>query len=461
MPRVFRHYISYDLLALMGIDAAGVLLSAFVGAPFSSIGYEFVSPGAVLPKAALVMLSVVAMIHFWQLYDLQRTYGRRELLLRLLLALIPAYLMIAVAGYLASYLRLGRGAFVLSFAFSLAALFGIHTAFQALTGSRRRRRRLLLLGSGRPAQVIAETVNGANPNYELIGCLDGQGERVGQQTNGMNVLGTVEELAGVSKLVRPDIIVVALTERRQALPLPEILECKFQGVEVEDWPNFYEKLTGKILLKDLRPSWLIFSDGFGKNSLMMAAKRAMDVAVAVLGLALSLPLFVLVAFLIKIESRGPVFYRQDRLGQGGRVFSLIKFRSMREDAERHTGPVWAQESDPRVTRIGQILRKLRIDELPQLINVLRGEMSMVGPRPERPVFVQELQEKIPFYIYRLAIKPGITGWAQVKYRYGSTLEDASEKLQYDLYYIKNLSLFLDLLIMFQTVQVVSFAKGSR
>ena len=463
MPRLFRHYVSYYVLALLGMEAWIVFTSIFAGLQLDRLGLEPIQPGPgpALPKALALALLAMIVLHFCELYDLRRVYGRRELFLRLFLAFGGAYLLMAVIGYLVPPLRLGRRAYALSFVLSLAAVFCLRLAYRHLAQSARNRRRLLLLGSGRPAEIIADAVNGSNPNYEMVGCVDGYPDRIGQQLNGVKILGTVEDLGRVSRIARPDVIVVALKERRQSLPLPAILECKLQGIEVEDWPNFYEKLTGKILVTDLRPSWLIFSDGFRKSNLTRTVKRGLDLLLSAVGLLLSVPLFPLIALLTKLDSPGPVFYRQERLGQGGKAFWLIKFRTMRRDAEGQTGPVWAGKRDPRVTPVGRILRRTRLDEVPQLINVLRGEMSIVGPRPERPAFVRELQEKVPFYIHRLAIKPGITGWAQVKYRYGSTVEDALEKLQYDLYYIKNISIFLDLLILLQTVQVVLLAKGSR
>jgi sugar transferase (PEP-CTERM system associated) len=255
------------------------------------------------------------------------------------------------------------------------------------------------------------------------------------------------------------VVVIAQIDRRGCFPSRALLDCRLRGIQVEDWPTFYEKATGKILVRAVRPSWLIFSEGFVKTPRTEIVKRFFDVTVSLAGLILSLPLMILAAVAIKLESRGPVFYRQPRLGQNGCVFILNKFRSMHQDAERDTGPVWSAEEDPRITRVGAILRRTRFDELPQLFNVLVGHMSFIGPRPERPEFVSELQRQIPYYMERLAVKPGITGWAQIKYEYGASVEDATEKLQYDLYYIKNLSLFLDLLILLSTVQVVLFARG--
>jgi sugar transferase (PEP-CTERM system associated) len=234
-----------------------------------------------------------------------------------------------------------------------------------------------------------------------------------------------------------------------------------RGIRVEEWPSFYEKQTGKILVTGMRPSWLIFSDGFVKTRFTRMVKRAVDIALALVGLALTAPVMALVALVVKLDSRGPVLFRQERVGQHGRIFVLKKFRSMRENAEEHGRAVWATRNDPRVTRVGWFLRRSRLDELPQLVNVLAGDMSFIGPRPERPEFVRLLQQRIPFYMERQSVKPGLTGWAQVRHHYAASVDDTVEKLQYDLYYIKNLSLFLDLLILVSTIQVVLFGRGAR
>ncbi len=274
----------------------------------------------------------------------------------------------------------------------------------------------------------------------------------------LKILGSMKDLEKITKKYRPDVLVVALSERRGAFPIKEILDCKLQGIRVEDWPTFYEKLTGKIFIENLRPSWLIFSDGFTRNSLTRMVKRMVDVLVATFGLLFALPLMLLIALCIKLDSAGPILFRQERVGEKGKIFTLYKFRTMIVDAEKETGPIWSQTLDPRTTRVGRFLRRIGMDELPQLFNVLKGDMSFVGPRPERPHFVRDLQEKIPYYAQRLVVKPGITGWAQVRYGYGSSIEDTIEKLQYDLYYIKNMSLFLDLLIILSTIHKVLFAQ---
>lgn len=455
MLRIFRHYISLGPLVLLWVEGGVVASSLLMGLVFQQSGKVSSFQGLTLSLLVLLML------HLAQLYDAHRFYGRRELLLRLTLAFVGAYLLMAALGYLLAALRLSRTAYTLSFLVALPAIFLLRVAYYHVMWDARRRRRVLLIGSSRPGQIIADTVNGSNPDYEMVGCLDGHLGRLGEEIHGVRVLGTVQDLAHLSKVAKPDVIVVAMREQRGSLPLSTILECKLQGIEVEEWPNFYEKLTGKILLADLRPSWLVFSDGFRKSPFTKTVKRWIDVVLASAGLLLALPLLPLIALLIKLDSRGPVLFRQERVGQNGRVFFLLKFRSMDANAEQQTGPVWAEEGDRRVTPVGRILRKTRLDEIPQLWNVLRGEMSLVGPRPERPAFVAQLQERIPFYAHRLSVKPGITGWAQVKYRYGATVEDAIEKLQYDLYYIKNLSIFLDILILLNTLQVVLLMKGSR
>jgi sugar transferase (PEP-CTERM system associated) len=261
--------------------------------------------------------------------------------------------------------------------------------------------------------------------------------------------------------LQPDLVVVALSEMRGAFAVKDLLECRVRGIQVEDWPTFYEKQTGKVLVTGLRPSWLIFSDGFVKTHLTQALKRTMDVVLAAVGLVLAVPIILIVGVAVKLDSPGPVLFRQRRVGQHGVIFVLNKFRSMYADAERHSGPVWASEHDPRVTGVGRLLRRTRLDEIPQLVNVLVGEMSFIGPRPERPEFVRMLQQRIPLYMERLSVRPGITGWAQIRHRYSASVEDALDKLQYDLYYIKNLSPFLDLLILLGTIQVVLFGRGSR
>ena len=271
--------------------------------------------------------------------------------------------------------------------------------------------------------------------------------------------GTLRDFATKLKV---DEIVVALSERRGgSMPLRELLDCKVSGIRVSDTTTHFERNLGQIRIDHVHAGWMIFGDGFNRGLYRIVVKRAFDLVAAATLLALAAPLMLITAGLIALESRGPVFYRQERIGQYGKVFKVLKFRSMRTDAEKDGRPRWASRSDGRITRVGRFIRTYRIDEIPQLLNVFKGEMSLVGPRPERPFFVERLAREIPYYSVRHSVKPGITGWAQVRYQYGATLKDSIEKLQFDLYYVKNSTLFLDLLILFQTVAVVVSGKGAR
>jgi sugar transferase (PEP-CTERM system associated) len=280
-----------------------------------------------------------------------------------------------------------------------------------------------------------------------------------KRADGVDIVGTYERLLDVVRQHDVQTVLVCTEDRRSMLPVRALLALKAEGIDIVDGHRFYEEQCGRLSIDSLRPSALVFSRGFRHGFVTKAIKRMLDVVIACAGLVLLSPLMLIVAILIKIDSPGPVFYRQLRVGLRGNSFMIAKFRSMRQDAEKN-GPRWATENDPRVSRVGRILRKSRIDELPQLLNVLRSEMSLVGPRPERPVFVQELRDRIPYYDIRHTVKPGVTGWAQVRFRYGSSEADAHTKLQYDLYYVKNLSVLMDLRILIQTVRVVLLGEGS-
>jgi len=296
----------------------------------------------------------------------------------------------------------------------------------------------------------------------VVGFLGTHPAEVGRRLVNPAVVGTMADLLPLVDSLRVNVIVVALEDQRGHLPMEDLLRCRLGGIRVEDAPSFFERLTGKILVSDLRPSWLVFSPGFSKPRLLSSSKRAVEALVSALLLVATLPLLVVLGLLVRLESRGPALYRQSRVGRRGARFTLVKLRTMREDAETASGPVWTDpEKDPRVTRLGRFLRKFRLDELPQLWNVLKGEMSFVGPRPERPHFVQTLRLVIPYYDERHAVRPGITGWAQVKFGYGSTIEDSERKLQFDLYYVKNMSLLLDLVIVLETFKVMLLGRGAR
>jgi sugar transferase (PEP-CTERM system associated) len=274
------------------------------------------------------------------------------------------------------------------------------------------------------------------------------------------IIGDFTQIAAICQNVHVDRIVVALDERRGKLPVEELLFCRLKGIRVDEGVTFTEHLGKKLSVENLCPSSLIFTDGFRRSKMVKKLKRWIDISFSLAGLILFLPITLLVVLAIKLDSRGPIFYKQERVGEDGKVFNLLKFRSMQVDAEKD-GPVWAQVGDHRVTRTGGVIRQLHLDEIPQMINVLRGEMSFVGPRPERPFFIEKLKKEIPFYPYRHSVKPGITGWAQIFYPYGASKQDALEKLKYDLYYIKHMSPFMDLMIILETVKIVLFREGGR
>lgn len=323
------------------------------------------------------------------------------------------------------------------------------------------RTRILLYGTGAAAHDVCETLLKNDPHADIIGFVPGPNEREAV-VPGHRILVLDDPLPAVARRLRVDEIVVALTERRAgSMPLRQLLDCKVSGVKVHDLNTYFENTLGQIRIEYLNASWLIFGDGFSQGAGRTAVKRVFDMICAASLVVLALPVMLVTGLLIKLESPGPVLYRQERTGLNGRPFSIAKFRSMRNDAEKDGKPVWASANDARVTRVGAVIRKLRIDELPQLFNVLAGEMSLVGPRPERPYFVEQLAQQIPFYALRHSVKPGVTGWAQVRYAYGATVEDSQEKLQYDLYYLKNHSLFLDILVLMETVGVVLTGKGAR
>ena len=281
-----------------------------------------------------------------------------------------------------------------------------------------------------------------------------------EKVSNHEILGDYSEIPALCRKEKVGRIIVALDERRGKFPVEQLLLCRLKGIRVDDGMTFTEELAGKLSVENLRPSSLIFSDGFKRSGIFRRLKRGFDVVLSSLGIVVTMPVILLISAAIKLDSSGPVLYKQDRVGKDGRIFRVLKFRSMRKGAEPN-GPVWADVSDDRTTRVGKVIRKLRLDEIPQMMNVLRGEMSFVGPRPERPFFVEQLRKELPYYFQRHTVKPGITGWAQIKYPYGASKEDALEKLKYDFYYIKHMSFIFDLMITMETIKTVLLSRGAR
>jgi sugar transferase (PEP-CTERM system associated) len=324
----------------------------------------------------------------------------------------------------------------------------------------KQRSRTLIFGCGQAARVVGHTLIAADPDVEIVGYFPGPNEKHPAVPSEL-ILPATMSLTETAQSLHVDEVVVALTERRAgSMPLRELLDCKLRGIKVYDLNSHFEKRLGQIRIDYLNAGWLIFGDGFNQGVGRTAVKRIFDLVCATVLIVLASPFMLATAVLIRLDSRGPVLYRQERVGLNGQPFDVVKFRSMKQDAESDGKPVWATSGDSRVTRVGKLIRKSRIDELPQLFSVLNGHMSLVGPRPERPFFVEQLTREIPFYAVRHSVKPGVTGWAQVRYQYGSTIEDSQEKLQYDLHYVKNHSLWLDLQVLAHTVHVVLTGKGA-
>jgi sugar transferase (PEP-CTERM system associated) len=413
-------------------------------------------------KTLLVTVLVLASFYLFDLYDFPRIQSRGALLLRLSQSLAVGGLALALMFYVWPQMRLGSGVFPLSLLLTLTLMSAWRFLARWLLGHPRLANRVLILGVGQDAVTIArEMLTRREDGYNVIGFVGEDPTQIGKSLINPRVVGVMSDLEAVVNRHRPDRIVFAMPYRRGRLPLDLLLKLKVRdGVTLDEADAFYEKLTGKIVAERLRLWRLVFADASRWAHLYRRARRIVDAALASVIALLTSPLMLITALAIKLDSRGPVFYRQERVGLHNITFRIIKFRSMRIDAEAN-GPVWAHEDDSRVTRVGRWIRKRRIDELPQLFNIIRGEMSLIGPRPERPVFIKQLEQRIPYYSERHLVKPGLTGWAQVRYPYGASFEDAREKHQYDLYYIKNQSPVLDALILLETARIVLFGRFSR
>ncbi|MCL2524339.1 MAG: TIGR03013 family PEP-CTERM/XrtA system glycosyltransferase [Betaproteobacteria bacterium] len=460
MFKLFNHWVRWQSLVQMLFDFSFVIVGIVIAMMWVHNGlpvdHQQILLFAVLLAAA--MLFINAWLGFY------RRLSNRTPLETRARAVLSLYLAVPVAYGIYALLPLtgiSRDFMELS---AMSAVFGM---LAARIGARQTAasgiltRRIMVLGTGARALAIKEALDRSDPSAKIIGFFPAPNEEH-LAVPADAVIATGRSLAETAQEMKADEIVVAVTERRGgAIPLRELLDCRLQGTRVLDLASHFEQTLGQIRLESLYAGWLIFGDGFSQGTLRTVVKRLFDIVCATLLLLVSLPIMLIAALAIVGENGFPVFYCQERVGLNGRLFKVIKFRSMRRDAEKDGKPVWASKNDDRTTRVGKIIRKLRIDELPQLFNVLKGDMGLVGPRPERPFFVDQLTREIPFYAVRHSVKPGLTGWAQVRYHYGATTEDSAEKLQYDLYYVKNHSLFLDLMILFETVGVVLTGKGAH
>lgn len=460
MIRVFNHYLHRRTLLQIFFDL-GLIVFAVVGILLLKVdGAALAVPVATthgLSLAACMFVINSASGFYQPAHNRSLNQSVARAILALLLALPLAY---GIFSFLPSTVS-GQDA-IKAAAMTLVAGVMVHRVYAAHAASRSRASsQILIFGAGPVAKLVGQTLKDADPHAHIVGYFPGPNEEVTEVPRGQ-VLSTNATLIETALKHGVEEIVVALSERRGgSMPLRQLLDCKINGIRVVDIATYFEKTLGQIKVSHVNAGWLIFGDGFNQGAMRTIGKRIFDIICSSLMIVVTAPIMLATCIAIRLESRGPLLYRQERVGLNGTTFNVVKFRSMRTDAEKDGKPRWASANDDRVTRVGNFIRKVRIDELPQLFNVLSGEMSLVGPRPERPYFVDELTREIPYYAVRHSVKPGVTGWAQVRYQYGSTMEDSIEKLQYDLYYVKNHTLFLDLVVMFETVAVVLTGKGAR
>lgn len=446
----------------LGVSEACLIALAFLVATFARLGAGDAAIVLIDEQGFLKILVVagafILCMYYFDLYDSSILSNGREVAIRLFQVLGSACILLALLYYVYPPLELGRGIFLIGAFFVAMLLFLWRKLFTVINSAPLLAARVLIFGEGPLIEHLSmEIATRPELGLRVVG-------RVSTKTNGNDSStssGAVESLAQYAKSLRLNQIIVAAGDRRGVLPVKELLWMKSKGILIQDAAEVFEAVTGKVPLESLRLSWLLFSPSDRDSRFMLIYERVAALFASTLGLLVSLPLIPFIALAIRISSPGPILYRQKRVGRGGLIFDCYKFRTMRADAEADTGPTWASDDDPRITQVGHFLRTARLDEIPQLWNVIRGDMNLVGPRPERPEFVEWLNREIPNYEFRHIIRPGITGWAQIRYGYGQSIADAKEKLQYDLFYMKHMSPGLDLLILFETVKTVLLGRGSK
>jgi len=460
MPYILNRYYSRRNIAFFLGEGSLIFLSMMMMCwSYKGSGLFMIDWQLYAGQALMVTIVFQLCVYFFDLYDLRRHQSLPDTATRLSNAFGVGCIILAGVYYTVPLLTITSTIFWSGFLATSLVLLGYRSVYYYVLRKRLFVIGVVIIGTGRLAKdIYREIEQRQDSEYKILALVGGEEPAFNQ--NNIRVYNSLDEACNNQSSLNIGQIVVAPDDRRGTTPVRELLSSKMKGVVIEEGVSFFERITGKILVEKIDPSWIIFSDGFVLSNWKYFMKRLMDVLMSLTLLVLAAPVMLLSAFIIKLESDGPIFYLQERVGHNGKPFKVIKFRSMRQDAEKD-GAVWAKENDDRVTRFGKFIRKVRIDELPQLVNVLKGEMSLVGPRPERQVFVDELVKEIPYYNIRHIVKPGITGWAQVCYPYGASKEDALRKLEYDLYYIKNISLALDLLVVFHTIKTVLFGKGGR
>jgi sugar transferase (PEP-CTERM system associated) len=447
------------LICLFGVAALYIVDLYF---PFESGVEQALIAEDGWAKMLLMMVIMQGSFYLFDLYEFREIRKQGLPVVRILHAIGVAAIILAFILFAFRDLLFNRYVVLTSMLLMFIPMTAWRLFVMWLFGHPRLAERVLILGTeGNAVEIAREALERPGMGYKIVGFVGDEPALVGKSLINPTVLGLADDIEEIVSRHNISRIVVAINDRRGHMPLGPLVDLKLRdGVAIEEMGSFYERLTGKVHTKTLRPSWLIFSGTSGRLRLYRHARRLFDIVFSAVGLLLALPVMAITAIAIKLDSRGPVIYKQERVGERNRTFTIMKFRSMRLDAES-TGPVWAERDDPRITRVGRVIRKLRIDELPQFVNIIRGEMAVIGPRPERTEFVKQLERQIPYYSQRHLVKPGLTGWAQIRYPYGASVEDAIEKLQYDLYYIKNQSPLLDAVTLFETVRIVLFGRGAR
>jgi len=465
MIQLFRqHFSTRKIIFVVG---EGILIFLAVSlASFLLLGEDIGISGMlemIWPKVLLISVMAQLSLYFNDLYEFKTTDSTVDLASRLVQSIGILSIALAITYFLLPEMIIGKWIFFGSLVFLLLFLVAWRLLYSLLIKKKFLAERAIMVGSGDLAKDILSAMNGNRDlSYDISSVIShDKGPVNNDALKGVSVKYGFDHICDLADAESVKSLIVALDEKRGIFPYKELLNCKVRGINIIDGESFYERITGKLLVEKINPTWLILSDGFVKSKMARAIKRLIGLVLSTVMLVLLSPLMFLVAVAVKLDSPGPILFLQKRVGEYGTPFTLYKFRSMTHHAEKGTGPVWTRENDSRITRVGKIIRRLRIDEFPQLWNVLKGEMSFVGPRPERPYFVDKLKNIIPYYTQRFSVKPGLTGWAQIKYPYGSSEKDALEKLKYDLYYIKNMSLVLDLMVIFHTAKTVLLGRGSR
>ncbi len=444
----------------LALTAAGLLLATGIRSFSFQEWWWFITLRENLSRFGLVVAICGLALYYCDVYDLRASNRRAVLFVSLMQALGLACVILAILYYLAPNLAIGRSVAVLATPMILVLILGWRVLQESLASLANKERLLILGTAGSGIALTKEICSRTDLNFKVVGFLDERGENIGKSLVNPGIIGAAADVEAIARREKVGRIVISMADRRGTMPVRDLLHLRMAGIPVEDAHSLYERITGRILLERLSPSWLILSDGFRKSAFLLTTKRLMDIVISLIALVLALPLLLVTALAIFWEDGRPILFRQRRVGLNGTEFTIVKFRSMNKDADKG-GAKWAVDGDSRITRVGRVIRKFRIDEIPQFWNVLRGEMSLVGPRPEQPYFCTLLDDKIPFFALRHTVRPGITGWAQIKYQYGASIDEAKSKLELDLFYIKHLSIMLDLAVIFETAKVMLVGRGAK